>query len=467
MNTHCRSSRTAQSGFSMLELLISMGVMMAVTAGVFTLMNPVTGSFTTQPEVQDVQERLRVGADRIKHNLETAGAGTYAASKGQNIAAAAGVLGTNSAGAGSLKFYIPATFPRRAGLVSPDAPTVVKSDTITIIGGPVTPTQTSIWFNTGMLTVSDPLTVAWSTGCALGDPACGFAGGERAIVYDDNSNWDLFTVNSAVDNGCPNPPCGQFTTANVTHTPAALTFTYFPRAQVAGIEANTYYLNHGTNQLMHNDGFTGTDDVVLDDVVNLKFDYFGEADPPKIIVEPTNNTPVVMFGVSGGSWTTYGPMPPVTGQQGVGCFNGAPGSAPNCQAGASAFFWAAGENCAFTVNPGDGKHYPRLPVLNHATGVSAVDGAAELVPLNDATVNPGIFNDGPWCPSPTSPNRFDADMLRIRKVRVTLRVQSPVAALRGPAGPLFTNGGTGMAPKLVPDQEIRFDVTMRNLSFGR
>jgi hypothetical protein len=90
-----------------------------------------------------------------------------------------------------------------------------------------------------------------------------------------------------------------------------------------------------------------------------------------------------------------------------------------------------------------------------------------MVPLNDSTVNPNIFADGPWCPNPNAPNRFDADMLRIRKIRVTLRLQSPIAALRGPAGPLFTNGGTATGSKMVPDQEIRFDVTPRNLNFGR
>ena len=30
----------------------------------------------------------------------------------------------------------------------------------------------------------------------------------------------------------------------------------------------------------------------------------------------------------------------------------------------------------------------------------------------------GQLTDGPWCPNATSTNRFDADLLRIRKVRV-------------------------------------------------
>jgi hypothetical protein len=307
----------------------------------------------------------------------------------------------------------------------------------------------------------------------MGDPACGFTVGERAMAYDDNDNWDLFTVTSAVDAGCPGG-CGiYFTTANIGHNPANLNFTYFAQATVAGIQANTYFYcgpsdpkptcaGH-VNQLLHNDGFTASDDVVLDNVVTTKFEYFGEADPPRIIVEPSNAT-VFYYGLAG-SWTTYGPMPPMQGQVGVGCFNNPPGTAPNCTAGPSTFYWNAGENCAFTID-GTGKHFPRLPVLNDASGGPATT-PAEIVPLNDSTLNPGIFNDGPWCPSPTSPNRFDADMLRVRKVRVTLRLQSALSSLRGPAGLLFTNGGTASGTAVVPDQEIRFDVSLRNFSFGR
>ena len=62
-------------------------------------------------------------------------------------------------------------------------------------------------------------------------------------------------------------------------------------------------------------------------------------------------------------------------------------------------------------------------------------------------------------------NRFDADLLRIRRVRVTLRVQTAVASLRGPAGVLFTNGGLSRSGgRSVPDLEMQFDVTPRNLN---
>ena len=97
----------------------------------------------------------------------------------------------------------------------------------------------------------------------------------------------------------------------------------------------------------------------------------------------------------------------------------------------------------------------RLPVLG--------GGGTNLVKL-DAT----NLTDGPWCPDAANPNRWDADLLRVRKVVVTLRVQSAVAALRGPASTLFTVGGTSQkSTAWVPDQEIRFQVTPRNMNLGR
>jgi hypothetical protein len=76
--------------------------------------------------------------------------------------------------------------------------------------------------------------------------------------------------------------------------------------------------------------------------------------------------------------------------------------------------------------------------------------------------------DGPWCPDETRVNRFDADLLRVRRVSVTLRVQAAAASLRGPAGSLFRRAGTASsAARYVPDLEVHFDVAPRNLNLER
>jgi hypothetical protein len=83
---------------------------------------------------------------------------------------------------------------------------------------------------------------------------------------------------------------------------------------------------------------------------------------------------------------------------------------------------------------------------------------AGLVPLTGAELS-----DGPWRPDAVSPGRYDADLLRVRRIGVTLRVQAP-AAFRASAGNLFLRTGTsGRSERFLPDQEVRFDVSPRNL----
>jgi hypothetical protein len=90
---------------------------------------------------------------------------------------------------------------------------------------------------------------------------------------------------------------------------------------------------------------------------------------------------------------------------------------------------------------------------------------AQLAPTpSPVLLDPAWFRDGPWCPDGAHAARFDADLLRIRRVRVRLRVQVAVAAMRGPAGRLFAKGGTSATGEFfAPDQQVVLDVTPRSL----
>ena len=64
-----------------------------------------------------------------------------------------------------------------------------------------------------------------------------------------------------------------------------------------------------------------------------------------------------------------------------------------------------------------------------------------------------MLTDGPFCGG--GDNQFDADLLRVRKVRVTLRVQAAVPALRGTDTTLFKNPGTSQGgDRYVPDYTV-------------
>jgi hypothetical protein len=246
---------------------------------------------------------------------------------------------------------------------------------------------------------------------------CGFTEGDRLIIYDPSGNWDIFTVTQVQDSA-----------AHLQHRQQSFSVAYGTGANVTAVRTAMYYFVSDdatkTYELRYFDGWD-TDLPVVDNVVNVSFRYFGDPLPPQLTGKPLATQP--------GPWTTYGPAPP--------------------QLGTSYAGWPPGENCTFSVV--GGQHEPRLQVL--------AGGGLGQVELDQA-----ILSDGPWCPEPGKTSRFDADLLRIRRVRVTMRVQAALEAMRGPAGALFMKSGTSTDSKrFIPDQEVSFDITPRNLNLGR
>jgi len=218
--------------------------------------------------------------------------------------------------------------------------------------------------------------------------------------------------------GSPDPP-GMFRTDAITIAAvpksgsAPSTISYALKSDVAS----------GTFQLIVNEG--GADAPVVDHVVALSFEYFGDPSPPTLI-KPLGD-PV-------GPWTTYGARPSTT-------------AVPP---------FAEGENCLFVNTappPQPPSLQPRLATLGPPESLVALPAS--------------LLTDGPWCPNDAVPDRWDADLLRVRSIVVVLRVQAAIAALRGSGG-LFRHPGTSHNGLLwVPDQEIRFRVSPRNMNRAR
>jgi hypothetical protein len=126
--------------------------------------------------------------------------------------------------------------------------------------------------------------------------------------------------------------------------------------------------------------------------------------------------------------------------------------------GATQAPWPRGETCTVAVVAN--QQVPRLDVLGPP--------GSGLVKLTQAQLT-----DGPWCPDANNQNRFDADLLRIRKIRISIWLMTPTAALRAPlvSGPgvdgVFTGARNGVGARTIPDQIVRFDVTPRNLNLSR
>jgi len=116
---------------------------------------------------------------------------------------------------------------------------------------------------------------------------------------------------------------------------------------------------------------------------------------------------------------------------------------------------------------------PRPPTRPAAPGATTCvvgsDGVALLpllgpVPAPLVELSLGEVEDGPWCGH--APWRFDADLLRVRAVRVRLRLQAAADAVRG-TGPAFLFPGTATrAGAQVRDVELDVFVAPRGLAGG-
>jgi type II secretory pathway pseudopilin PulG len=246
-------------------------------------------------------------------------------------------------------------------------------------------------------------------GCPQVGALCGFEPGMRVLVYDRSGAQDLFTV---LDVSAP--------FLGLRHDTPDTAHVYPAGTPIAQMTSRAYFLRtdpaSGEPQLARADGHD-TETPVVDHVTRLSFTYFGDPTPPQLLAavdEPD------------GPWTSYGPKPPPDGTT----------------AGA----YLPGENCVFTFT---GSHAPRLP---------------QLAPGTLVELRAGQLTDGPWCPDALHPRRFDADLLRVRRISVVLRIQSARADLRGPVGVLFSRAGTSRAAdRRVPDLEVGFDVAPPNL----
>ena len=263
--------------------------------------------------------------------------------------------------------------------------------------------------------VDDPAAPIWlvpASTCSLDRAACRLHAGSVMLIVDGTSAFDLFAATAISPDG-----------RQVTHALGRLSGPYAAGALVGEVSARSYYVAvepGGIPQLRRADG-GGSSFPMVDHAVALSFQYFGDPAPPVVISpdDPVRRT------------VSYGTLPPPMGTDNP--------LDP----------WPAGENCLFAV---EGDHQvARLAALSA--------GASGLAPLP----LPG-FADGPWCPDSAWPNRYDADLLRIRLVRVTLRMQAQSASVRGSSPAWFSNPGTSRdSSRLVADLEVTFDVAPRSM----
>jgi prepilin-type N-terminal cleavage/methylation domain-containing protein len=353
----------ADEGFSLVEMLVAVALTLIITGAAFAIVNPAYATSQTQPEAMDMQQRIRAGTEAMVGDLAMAGAGSYA--------------GPN---AGPLVNFFAPVIPRKVGLQNADPGGVARSDAITITYVPSTYSQTTI---SGSLPQPAGLTVNTQANCPVTAALCGFQAGMTAAVFDMTGHFDLFTITNVVG-----------TAAQVQGHSASAGYVYTAGAQVAEAQTHTYYLDSAKNQLRHYDGYL-TDVPVVDNVVGLSFEYFGDPAPP-LLPKPPVGTDTCLYDVAGN------PKP--------------------------------------------------MAIL------TAPLGSLAPLPLS-------MLGDGPWCGA--GGTQFDADLLRIRMIRITIRIQATPAAFRS-ADLRFARAGTSRdARRHLPDLVMTEMVSPRNLNLGR
>jgi type II secretory pathway pseudopilin PulG len=330
--------------------------------------------------------------------------------------AAAGAGPARRRNEGSLVFALAPILPFRSGLRTADPPGTFRADVVTVVFAPPRANETTI--RQPLPARSEVATLNIDPGCPVGDPVCGFKEGMDVLILGSDGAFDTFTITAVA--------APQLA---LRHNGEDSAMVYPVGSRIVEIVTRTYYLRGETSdrppQLARYDGGVRPDVAVIDHVASLSFEYFADPAPPRMQRPLSDHR---------GPSTTYGPAPSEDDTAGL---PGRPGS-----------------NCVFLARGG--------PIATPRLDELATSGAALV------RQPPGTFTDGPWCPNVAAPNRFDADLLRIRSIGVSLRIESALAALRGPAGTLFARAGTATAAtRYAPDIQIHFRITPAVLVSGR
>lgn len=254
---------------------------------------------------------------------------------------------------------------------------------------------------------ADSLTLAAAPSCPATPGVCGLDVDDVAVVFDSRGGFDVFEIVAVM------PELMRVTPA----TP--LSRAYPAGAHVVKARADRIGLvpqPDGSNVLSRVT-WAGAREPIVDGVVSLGLRVWGEAAPPEL-----------RDGEDGSGIAGYGLPPPAAAE-------------PDADG-----YWPPGEHCMSLRDAGQ--------PISRLTPLGPAGTLVELHPVH--------LDDGPWCERDGSATAFDADLFRIRRVDLRVRVEAVSAMLRGSAGRLFWRAGASVSAPLrwVPDREIALSVAI-------
>lgn len=240
-----------ERGFSLLEVLAAVSIFAIALVPMLYVTGAAQRMVRSQSEATDLQQRVRVAAEKLQRDLALAGAGPP-------HARAVGPLGS----------YLPPIVPARTGLRSPDVETSAFADRVSIVYVP-----SEGWEVPLSAPMPDPSSAAAIDAAAPGCPRaglCGFLESSRALLMDTSApgaGYDIFTVTgatTALEHAAPNAALSKPYNAAVSH--------------VVPVVQRVYYFDRPGRRLMLYDGYQ-SDLPFIDNVVDVRFEYFADASP--------------------------------------------------------------------------------------------------------------------------------------------------------------------------------------------
>jgi prepilin-type N-terminal cleavage/methylation domain-containing protein len=218
-------------GFSLVEVLVSMALLVTLMAGVVGLVVSGQRIARVQPEIADQQQRARMAVQALSQDISHAGAGLDTGERAGSLQRFFGSL-VPSLDGGVTVWYVSAREAQAALAAS---------------AGPG----------------SSLLTLASTTVCPAPQFACAFAPSTTGILFDSTGCHDVVRIDATgaatlqlhtPPNGCP----------------------YSPGASIAQGEVRTYRIDPLARQLFRRDESTGIDAPVLDGIDAMTIEYYGD-----------------------------------------------------------------------------------------------------------------------------------------------------------------------------------------------
>lgn len=248
----------AEHGFTLSELLLALCLTLIVVGGGLTLLTSQLTSAQVVPVAVDRQQRGRAALSVLATDLLGVGAG----------------LDEGPLAGGLSRLFAPAV-PRRVGLTGTDSVATARPDLITLVTVP----WTSLWTTTAAAMAGDMPVVGLQARppCAPAGPSCGIEEGMTVMVFDRTGRHGAYRVTDVTGSvlGLRGlQPSSPGFTAGAVVVPAQL---------------RTYYFDRAARQLRSYDGYL-SDVPIVDDVVGVRFEYWGEPEPPRVPRPPAGES---------------------------------------------------------------------------------------------------------------------------------------------------------------------------------